>query len=114
MKRILKEIPILSSDLDKTLITSKVNVLEVSLEYSKGGMNYFTSSNEQRGIYIHVTPLEKKNGWIAYVGFSGIKQLWKPLQRFSQKQLNECVVPDMFINNMINYVVNKNNLKLQQ
>ena len=113
MKRILKEIPILESDLNKTLITTKVNVLEVSLEYSKGGMNYFTSSIEKRGIYLHVTPLQKGDRWTAYVGFSGVKQLWKPLQRFSQKQLNECVVPDTTINNMIKYVVNKHNLKLQ-
>lgn len=65
-----------------------VNFIEVSVYYSKGGMNYFTSRNERRGIYVSASPIEKTANTRSYMGFSGIKAFGKELKRFSQKQLD--------------------------
>ena len=33
--------------------------LKISVDYEKGGMNYFTGDNNKRGIYVYFTPIER-------------------------------------------------------
>lgn len=42
--------------LAKISLPGNPNTLEVKISYSLGGMNYFQSKVEERGLYIHVTP----------------------------------------------------------
>ena len=114
MKRILKQIPVESSNLD-SMMTTKINMIEVSLEYSKGEVDISNYSNpfEKRGAWLHITPIEKGDKWTCYVGYSGVKQLIKPMSRFNQKQFNEIAIPDYMIQKMVDYVVAKNGIVLK-
>lgn len=108
-EKIIKELPILNP--------IKANVLKIKLYYSKGGMNYFTGTNEKRGLYLSVTPVEKKTCEGGFrsesiVGFSGIKKCVKEMARFNQKQLDTFVVDNQDMSELINHVVLKNNLEI--
>lgn len=35
------------------------NFIKVELSYSKGGLNYWTYKHDERGLYIHVKPVER-------------------------------------------------------
>jgi len=102
-KRILKEMPILNNT---------ANVLKIELYYTKGGMNYFTSSNEKRGLYLSVTPIERRSGSESFIAFSGIKKCVKEMPRFNQKQFDTFVVDKRDLDQLINHVVAKNNFEL--
>jgi RimJ/RimL family protein N-acetyltransferase len=58
-------------------IANSPKELKIEVRYNKGGMNYFTSRNEERGYYLSVTPVERTKGEgytsESYVGFSGVK-----------------------------------------
>ena len=65
--------------------------IKVELSYLLGGINYFTYKKENRGLYLSITPVERRdsgNGMICecFVGFSGIKFLVKELGRKSDQQ----------------------------
>lgn len=107
--KIIKELPILNP--------TKANVLKVELYYSKGGMNYFTGTNERRGLYLSVTPVEKKTyEWggssEGFVAFSGVKKFVKEMARFNQKQLDNFVVDEADMKQLIDHVLTKNNLQV--
>lgn len=57
MKKELKLLPVIEG--------SHATHLKITLNYNKGGMNYFTYKDEQRGIYLGVSPvkIEKKEGY---------------------------------------------------
>lgn len=104
-KRLIKSINILNHER---------NVLEVELYYHKGGMNYFTSTNEKRGLYLSATPLTKRENSRVYTGFSGTKMLVKEMKRFNQKELDTFEPNIEDINMLVNSVKHKNNLQLEE
>jgi len=72
------------------------DVIEIKLAYHKGGYNSFHYKNEQRGLYIYITPvhLERRNGYLVRsqtllgnITSSGGKIFVHPMGRFSVKQL---------------------------
>lgn len=64
---------------------SSVNEIKVSVYYNKGGINYFTSRNEQRGYYFSITPQTRERNFVTYAGFSGAKTCVLPVTRQSKK-----------------------------
>lgn len=72
-----------------------VTHLKAMIEYSLGGYNCFTSKTESRGYYMSISPVERsdKYGFITetYAAFTGLKQCVLPVQRKSQKKMNEAV-----------------------
>ncbi|GIV43946.1 MAG: hypothetical protein KatS3mg035_1069 [Bacteroidia bacterium] len=91
----------------------KATHIEIEIYYSKGGANYFTGQNEQRGIYVSVSPVTLGENFVSYTAFTGIKQLIKPMARFSQKVLNETNVDATELNELIEHVCQKNGIKLK-
>jgi hypothetical protein len=77
-------------------IANSPKELEIEVSYNKGGMNYFTSRNEERGYYLSVTPVERTKGdgytTESYLGFSGVKKLILPVARQSEKQYQAAIV----------------------
>ncbi len=61
-----------------------VNVVECSIYYSKGGMNYFTGRDEGRGYYFSISPFYDRGNCRQYRGFSGAKTLVLPCDRQSK------------------------------
>jgi capsule polysaccharide modification protein KpsS len=108
-KRILKE----------HIVNNEVaDIVRVSLNYNVGGMNYFTSKVEERGIYLSVTPLNVSSGdgysTVSYTAFSGIKKLVRPMKRFSQKQFDNFEPSDEDVKQLVDHVTNSNSIKLEQ
>lgn len=91
----------------------KATHIEIEVYYSKGGMNYFTSRNEQRGIYVSVSPVTRRENSVSYTAFTGIKKLIKPMARFSQKVLNETSVEATELNSLIEHVCQQNGIELK-
>lgn len=67
----------------------KYNIIDVTVEYNEGGMNYATSTKQERGYYLHITPQTESERSISYTGFSGKYKLLKRVTRHSDKRLNE-------------------------
>ena len=71
----------------------RITHLKCEVDYSLGGINYFTSRNEPRGYYVHVSPVERREEIYGgrniisegYMCFSGVKQLVKEVSRKSAK-----------------------------
>lgn len=92
----------------------KENFLRIETYYSLGGMNYWTSKNENRGYYIAVIPVEKRGCTESFTGFSGIKQCIKVVSRKSEKAEREAdELGSMYESGLIDYVLSKNNLELE-
>lgn len=94
-----------------------VTHIKVETYYSKGGMNYFTGTNEARGIYLSVSPVtrschEGKVWTESYKGFSGIKTQVLLMPRFNKKKCESFVVDIETENRLLKYVTDKNNLKI--
>ncbi len=53
--------------------TTPDKFIQIIVNFQDGGMNYFSSSSERKGFYLSVTPVEIKNGMVAFMMFSGIK-----------------------------------------
>ena len=51
--------------------TTPNKFIEVTMDYNKGGMNYFSGQMLSRGYYIHVSPVEIENGMKCTRVFSG-------------------------------------------
>ncbi len=71
-----------------------LNELKVSVDYQKGGMNYFNGNMEQSGIYVYLTPTERtKYGFRTIISGNkkemGFKIFIRPLSRKSQKAITE-------------------------
>lgn len=93
--------------------------LKVEVYYSKGGMNYFTGTNEARGIYLSVSPVKRTfyeggGSSESYTAFSGVKQHLKDMARFSQKALDDFKVDEELKQKMINHVCEKNGIELKK
>ena len=73
-----------------------VTHLKAEIYYSLGGINYFTYKNESRGYYMSISPVKREvtdSGYTmeSYTAFSGLKQCVLPVQRKSQKKMNEAI-----------------------
>lgn len=72
-----------------------VTHLKAEIYYSLGGINYFTYKNEPRGYYMSISPVQRETrdyGTMeSYTAFSGLKQCVLPVQRKSQKKLEEAI-----------------------
>ena len=91
--------------------TGKENeYIVVNLFYSKGGANYFTGDNDQRGYFVSVTPRTITDTGFITTLFSGYKKFIQPANRFSAKQLAEVRVPQYVIDTLVQAVATKNNL----
>jgi hypothetical protein len=98
---------------------SQATHLKIDVYYALGGWNYFTGVKEERGIYLSVTPVTRTvvegcGASESYRGFSGIKQLVKPMTRFSQKTFDRFSYDEETYNTLVNHVLRKNNLKLKE
>ena len=91
--------------------------LEIQVMYDLGGYNYFTSQQEERGYYLHVTPVKNvrlKDCTIQeYTAFSGIKKFILPVARKSQKKEEQAIeLSKDSEKELIDYVLAKNNMQL--
>ena len=82
----------------KYLKTNQENhYIEVSTRFCKGGVNWATGRQEERGYYVSVQPLERRlevgenySFWSErFTCFTGYKRLIKAVTRQSAKQLAE-------------------------
>jgi len=96
------------------ILNNRANTLKVELYYTKGGMNYFTGNSEPRGLYLSVSPVTVSDGSESFTAFSGVKKCVKEMARFNQKQLDTFVVNETEMENLINYVIRKNNLEVER
>lgn len=99
--------------------TNNITHIKIELYYDLGGANYFTGTQEDRGYYLSVTPVERRNnGNYAterYIGFTGIKQNIKKVKRKSAKAETEAEnLIDVYLDNLLDFVCTKNNLKLEK
>lgn len=86
--------------------------IEIDVFYSKGGMNYFTSTNERRGLYLSVQPVTISERSRSFMGFSGVKQFVKEMARFNQKALDTFEVDAEMETRLLNHVIENNNITL--
>lgn len=95
------------------------NRLEISLDYSLGGYNYWNGNNDGRGYYLYVSPVtitsREYNGrpyeTVSQILGQGIKKLVKPVQRKSKKAEAEAIeLAKQSEAELINYVCNKYNI----
>ena len=108
-KRVIKELKVIKGD---------ANIVRISVDYRIGGMNYFTSNLQRRGLYLDVTPLTvtKGDGYstTSYRGFSGSCMFIKELKRFSQKQLNETNPTKEQLRQVIDHVLSQNEIEVEE
>lgn len=106
----------------KTLKTNSPKVIEISVSYNIGGMNYFSGKSESRGYYISVTPVEinghDKYQTKVYSGWSGYKHLLRTAKKYSEKDL-EFIAKEIENDNkihqpLLDMVLSKNKLKLKE
>jgi hypothetical protein len=91
--------------------------LEIEVRYELGGFNLFTYENNERGYYLHVSPVKNvqlKDCVIQeYKAFSGIKKLILPVARKSSKKEVEAIeLSKNSEKELIDYVLAKNNMEL--
>lgn len=76
------------------------NNIEVSLDYSLGGYNYWNGNTDGRGYYLYVTPMEvtehtlsngTKYNTVSQILGQGAKKLVKPVQRKGKKAEAEAI-----------------------
>jgi len=72
---------------------STLNKLRISVDYQKGGMNYFTGDYEENGVFVYIQPCSYNNGIIGTTitgkrQTDGYKILLKEIGRKSQKQID--------------------------
>ena len=99
--------------------SSNATHLKVELYYSKGGMNYFTSQNERRGLYLSVSPVSRtlhEGGGVSerYTAFSGVKQHVLEMSRANQKTLDNFVIDETLKQELIKHVCEKNGITLKE
>ena len=93
----------------------KATHLKVSLYYSKGGMNYFTGTNERRGIWLSVSPVTRTvypegGSSEGYTAFTGVKECLKEMARFNQNTFDRFSIPETNLERMIDHVCIKNGI----
>ena len=95
---------------------------KIDLYYDLGGMNYFSGKCERRGYYLSITPVEidKRNykgneiSCVKFTGGSGIKDSLLEVKRKSKKAETLAIskATDKRINELITYVINKENIAI--
>ena len=97
------------------------NKLEITLDYSLGGYNYWNGNIDGRGYYLYVQPVyvnENTYNGQTYTSVQsilgqGIKKLVKPVQRKSKKAEAEAIeLAKQSEAELIEYVCNKYNVTL--
>ncbi len=93
--------------------------IKIQLSYTKGGMNYFSSCSESRGLWLSVTPVSRTNhegGLVSEscTAFSGTKKHVKDMARFNQKAFDSFEVSETDIKQLLDQVLNKNGITLKQ
>jgi len=73
---------------------TQCNELKIAVDYSLGGMNYFTGDQSRRGYYAYITPVSRAGSFISSrlmgkTEESGFKICLETTQRKSQKRLLE-------------------------
>lgn len=66
-----------------------VTDLAVEVYYTKGGPNYFSGETTRRGYYLSVQPVERKDGTVRFVLFTGIKFLVAEAKAANAKKFAE-------------------------
>ena len=96
------------------LKTTKENeFVKVQLKYSLGGINYATYQNEERGYYLHVTPVTRERGFESYIAFTGVKKCILPVSRKSKKAEEKAIVlAETEKQKLIEYVCKQNGIEL--
>lgn len=109
MKRIIRMVPVASGD---------ATHVKIQLYYSKGGMNYFTYRTEARGFYLSVTPVSISKCGVCQTetttAFSGVKECLLECSRFNQKSFDSFVVPEDRVKVLLDHVLAKNGIKIQE
>ena len=88
--------------------------IDIDVYYSKGGMNYFTSRSERRGLYVSVQPVTRSANTVSFTAFTGVKQFVKEMARFNQKALDEFVLDPETEETLISHVLRGGDLKLAE
>lgn len=93
--------------------------IEVSVYYSKGGMNYWTYKNEPRGYYLSVTPVVRRigNGFVSteYQCFSGTKVLLNEVSRKSKSAYNKALESYKGeLGRLMEHVISKNKIEVTE
>ena len=104
------------------ITSDKGTHIKVEVFYTKGGINYFTGTNERRGIYLSISPVkltiyEGGGRSEGYVAFTGVKQFVTELKRANDKKLNEAAITYLNLDNevtknLLNHVCEKNEIVL--
>lgn len=87
--------------------------IEITVDYNKGGYNYFSYTEEPRGYYLHVQPLTRGNNTITFTAFTGVKMLIEECKRLNRKRLAELQADEIELSkNAVTYLCNKYNLSI--
>lgn len=98
--------------------TRSATHLKIELRYSLGGYNVFTGKTEDRGYYLSVSPVERRQtDWgittESYMAFSGVKQCVKTVARKSAKAEAEAEqTAENLEAFLIKYICDKNSLEV--
>ena len=65
--------------------------LEVSVYYTKGGVNYFSGNTNPRGYYLSVRPVKRGNNMVSFDLLSGCKRLLLETARYTDKQFQRAI-----------------------
>lgn len=75
-------------------VSDNYSVIELSVYYELGSMNYFSGSTNQRGVYVSVTPIHEtiiagsRIRTMSLLGDnSGLKHLLEPMNRYNANKL---------------------------
>ena len=83
--------------------------LEISVYYTKGGMNYFSGGITPRGYYLQVTPVTLSDRSVSFTAFTGYSHLLLETKRYTDKQFARAVeMANEHRERLINDVVAKN------
>jgi hypothetical protein len=92
--------------------------IKVTLTYQKGGINHWHGTEEKRGYYVGIQPVEVQtmdNGVQieSFMMFSGVKRLVHEVKRQSDKGYNEALAKSEEVEKeLIEYICNKNGIEL--
>ena len=85
------------------------NHIEVSVYYTKGGMNYLSGGTTPRGYYVSVRPVTKRDYTVSFDLFAGRRQLLFETARFTAKQFARAIeMAKGFEDGLISAVVAEN------
>jgi hypothetical protein len=112
-----RRITIIEIPLASATQTTKKHIIKVEVYFNAGGMNFGTYETEAKGLYLAAKPvvIEDHGSFQSEssMAFSGIKQLVKPINRFSQKQLDCFNASEEQLITIVAHVVDKGSLTLQ-